>query len=151
MIVQERDVHFNVNNVLIAHWNRMFLGIYVFEMGNMFYEFIFRDNYLCRLMSLVGICLLIYSFICVPKRLPFSKNPGICIIAILYICVSLITIFRGVLQSKIGDLIISPQYFWQYVLPFAVFLKIPRNYFEILYKWCLIYVITALCFCIYNF
>ena len=35
MIVQERDVHFNVNNVLIAHWNRMFLGIYVFEMGNM--------------------------------------------------------------------------------------------------------------------
>lgn len=31
MIVQERDVHFNVNNVLIAHWNRMFLGIYVFE------------------------------------------------------------------------------------------------------------------------
>lgn len=37
------------------------------------------------------------------------------------------------------------------MLPFAVFLKIPRNYFEILYKWCLIYVITALCFCIYNF
>ena len=151
MIVQERDVHFNVNNVLIAHWNRMFLGIYVFEMGNMFYEFIFRDNYLCRLMSLVGICILMYSFICVPKRLPFSKNPGICIIAILYICVSLITIFRGALQSKIGDLIISPQYFWQYVLPFAVFLKIPKNYFEILYKWCFIYVITALCFCIYNF
>ena len=114
---------------------------------SMFYEFIFRDNYLCRLMSLVGICILMYSFYMCPQNdFHFSKNPGICIIAILYICVSLITIFRGALQSKIGDLIISPQYFWQYVLPFAVFLKIPRNYFEILYKWCLIYVITALCF-----
>lgn len=147
-MVKEKQFY---HNALYKNWNKLFLGIFIYELGGILYEFIFIENFIGRLISLAGILIAFLHIIKIPKINPLTKNHFITFIFCLYLCFNIITIIRGLLHSNMGGILIDPKYFWQYVLPFIIFLKLPPKIFTLLYQWSFIYIITALLFCLYNF
>lgn len=141
----------NKDSLLYYYWNKLLLGIFIYELGNILYEFILNEHKIGRFISLIGILIFLFCACKLPKKSLCSKSSIIKPIFAFYLVINLITITRGLFESKIGDLLINPKYVWQYILPFIVFLEIPKKIFNLLYRWSFIYIITALLFCLYNF
>lgn len=147
-MVKEKPLY---HDTLYKNWNRLFLGIFIYELGGILYEFVLNENFIGRLVSLTGILISSLYIAKIKKINPLAKNHFITFIFCLYLGINIITIIRGLFHSNMGSLLIDPKYFWQYVLPFIIFLKIPPKIFSLLYKWSFINIITALLFCLYNF
>lgn len=136
---------------LDKQWNRLFLGVFIFEFGGVLYEFILNESFLGKAIILLGILTIVYHFIQIPKVNPLRNDKFISTIISIYLIVNIATIVRGLSDSQIGYIITDPKYYWQYTLPFLIFLKLPHKIFSLLYKWSLVYIITAFIFCLYNF
>lgn len=69
-MVKEKQLY---HNALYKNWNKLFLGIFIYELGGILYEFIFIENFIGRLISLAGILIAFFHIIKIPKINPLTK------------------------------------------------------------------------------
>lgn len=139
---------FNKNNF---YYNLLLCGFFLFTIGGIFHDYIFIQNKLFRLVSVIGILNISIAYFQVPKIQPFKGFWRI--ILYLFLLVNIITIIRGIYSPSLpyNSFIIDTNFMWQYLVPFFLFIKPTPSMLQILIKWCWIYVLFALFFCIYNF
>lgn len=139
---------FNKNNF---YYNLLLCGFFLFTVGGIFHDYIFIQNKLFRIVSVIGILSISISYLRIPKIYPFKGFWRI--ILYIFLFINIITIIRGIYSPPLpyNSFIIDINFMWQYLVPFFLLIKPTPSMLQILIKWCWIYVFLALFFCIYNF
>lgn len=139
---------FNKNNF---YYNLLLCGFFLFTIGGIFHDYIFIQNKLFRIVSVIGILNIFIAYFQIPKVHPFK---GVWrIILYFFLLINIITIVRGIYSPSLpyNSFILDNNFMWQYLVPFFLFIKPTTSMLQILIRWCWIYVLFTLFFCVYNF
>ena len=133
------------------YWHLLFGGFFLFTVSDCFYNYIFIDNKLFRMIGLLGILCILIAYIYLPKSQPFKGKWKI--LFNFFLAINIITILRGIYYPAIPyhRFAMDSRFMWTYLIPFFLLLKPTSLFIRILFKWCWVYVWFALGFCLYNF
>lgn len=137
---------------IVKYLNLLVGGIFIYQVSDLFYQYIYVNGKIFRITSAIGIALMLYGFIRLPKKCIYNKK--IKYIYYFFVLVNLITIFRGIftpmpLPTKM--LIFDYTYLWQFIIPLFGLLVVEKIYIQYIIKWCYIYAIVSILFALYNY
>lgn len=129
-------------------------GIYIYYLGYLFYNFIFKDMKWVHIFTFIGVCFIFWGFLNIRKTLK-GCDSGIMPIYVFFVAVCLINVIIGVPQMIINDrmyeIITSQQTTWMYLIGLAFLIPVKIGYVRQIIRWSLLYVLTSLVFSLYYF
>lgn len=142
---------FTKNTIL---YDYILFGLYLFYTGMMLHDYVFIEAKWTRIISMCGIGFVSWGFLKLHKTFQGCDFEAIALLRILFL-VCFVNIILGILlysgQVNVGFMIFNPQYFWIYFVPFFFLLPCDVCNIRQLFRWSLVYVLSALLFSLYCF
>ena len=127
-------------------------GLYLFYIGIMLHDYVFRNDTWTRMFSVLGLALIFLGFCNLKKSITeCDRRIKSVYFLLIFICIFHVVIGVPFCNEPIRMLLFNPQYLWLFVVPLALILPIEFAYIGRLIKWCFVYVLTSLVFSLYCF
>lgn len=134
------------------HFNILLLGLYLFYIGNMLYDYIYIGSKWSRVLSIVGLFAFWGGFIKIGRSINgCDKKIKVVYYVLLTVCLCHLIIGLPFYEESISFLLCNPQYMWLFFIPLAFLIPVKFQYVSQLIQWSWLYVLTSLAFSLYYF
>lgn len=132
----------------INNWyNLFFLGLFLFKFGMVAFDYIFIQNYMMRVLSLVGLMLVFVSFFMVPLSNPLSG--GIRFLYNFLLFVGAVTILRGLFDPELSrSHLFNEAFIWAYIIPWIFLIKPTPELIRCVFRFSMVNVLFSIFFCL---